>query len=78
MPEIDFAPFWDARKATLPEHLRLEDTPWDLGLTPSKQNWFRRTGEAIMMHKDWACFKNGYNDYFRCRDNRKGLRPSQP
>ena len=77
-PEIDFAPFWDARKATLPEHLRLEDTPWDLGLTPSKQNWFRRPGETIMMHKDWACFKNGYNDYFRCRDNRKGSRPSQP
>lgn len=68
-PEIDFALFWEARKAALPDHLRLEDTPWDPGLCPQKQNWFRLTGETIMMHKDWDCFKNGYNTYFRNRSS---------
>jgi len=40
---------WDARRAHLPPHLRLEDTPTDPGLCPTKQNWFLETGEVILI-----------------------------
>lgn len=52
--------FWDARKDCLPERLRLEDNPYDPGVHESKQNWFRRTGEVVMMDLDWPCFDNGF------------------
>jgi hypothetical protein len=58
--EKDFSLFWDARKKFLPEELRLEDNPTDCGLKPDKQNHYRLTGEAIMMHVDWACFENDF------------------
>lgn len=44
---------WEARRQHLPEYLRLEDCPGDPGLVPLKQNWFRETGEIIMMYRDW-------------------------
>lgn len=53
--------FWDIRRAVLPAHLRLEENAFDVGLRPEKQNWYRTTGEVIMMDRDWACFKNGYS-----------------
>ena len=53
--------FWQARRESLPLHLRLEDTPRDPGVHPSKQNHFRLTGEVIMMDGDWPCFANRYN-----------------
>jgi hypothetical protein len=44
---------WDIRRHTLPGHLRLEDNPYDLGLVPTKQNWYRETGEVHYLHHDW-------------------------
>ena len=59
----DLEMFWRMRKEFLPKHLRLEDNPKDVGLKPTKQNHYRHTGEVIMMHKDWDCFQNSYNDF---------------
>lgn len=59
--------FWKARKAMIPERLRLEDTPTDLGVKPEKQNHYRLTGQVIMMDVDWSCFRNDYNDGVRTR-----------
>jgi len=55
-----FNHFWDMRKECLPENLRLEDNPGDGGLCPDKQNHYLKTGQVIMMNKDWDCFKNDY------------------
>jgi len=52
--------FWDCRKAALPEYLRLEDTAGDPGVSPVKQNWYRETGQVILMDREWSCFKNDY------------------
>jgi hypothetical protein len=54
--------FWEARVRNLPEHLRLEHTPHDLGVHPTKQDHYRLTGEVIMMDREWPCFRNAYND----------------
>lgn len=53
--------FWQARREALPAHLRLENTPRDPGVHPSKQNHYRLTGEVIMMDQEWPCFTNRYN-----------------
>ncbi len=58
-----FQLFWDMRKECLPEHLRLEDNPYDPGLTKDKQNHYRLTGEVIMMNREWSCFENQFNNY---------------
>lgn len=55
-----FPLLWDARRAHLPEHLRLEDCPNDPGLAPVKQNWFRETGEIILMFRDFE--PSGFDD----------------
>lgn len=55
--------FLEARQASLPKHLILEDNPADCGLKPVKQNWYLSTGQVIMMDKDWPCFKNEFNDF---------------
>ena len=60
--ERSFDEFWRAREATLPKHLRVEDTPSDPGCVPVKQNWYRTTGQPIMMHRDYECFANPFND----------------
>jgi hypothetical protein len=52
--------FWDARAACLPERLLLEKNPYDLGVHETKQNWFRNTGECVMMDGDWPCFANRF------------------
>ncbi len=57
-----FESFWAARKAFLPEHLRLEDNPADCGLKPAKQNHYLKTGQPVMMDKEWPCFRNDFND----------------
>lgn len=54
--------FWQMRKECLPQHLRLEDNPGDPGLSKEKQNHYRLTGQVIMMHKEWECFENDFND----------------
>ena len=61
-PGRDFREFWDARRECLPEHLRLENNPADVGVKPLKQNHYRLTGQVIMMDREWPCFKNDYND----------------
>src|SRR5712664_812772 len=60
-PGRDFSEFWDARREYLPEHLRLEDNPSDVGVKPPKQNHYRETGQVIMLDREWPCFKNDYN-----------------
>jgi hypothetical protein len=61
-PGRDFSEFWAARREYLPEHLRLEDNPADVGVKPIKQNHYRETGQVVMMSEEWPCFKNDYND----------------
>jgi Alpha-glutamyl/putrescinyl thymine pyrophosphorylase clade 2 len=60
-PDEDLSPFWAARAAALPQHLRLEDMPCDPGCVPRKQNHYRLTGQVIMMHRDWPEFRNDLN-----------------
>lgn len=56
-----FDVIWDARRVALPERLRLEDQPYDPGLSPVKQNWYlQHSGEVINMTEDWECFRNGF------------------
>ena len=57
-----FQDFWEARQEYLPIELRIEDCPTDLGLHKTKQNWYRLTGEVIMMDNEYDCFTNGYLD----------------
>lgn len=59
-PEEDFSLFWRMRQQTLPQSLRLEDSPGDPGVKPEKQNHYRLTGQVIMMDTDWPCFANSY------------------
>ena len=59
-PAEDYIDLWMARKERLPAHLRLEDSPNDPGLCPTKQNHYRNTGQVIMMDKDWGCFENDF------------------
>jgi hypothetical protein len=56
---IDFNNFWEARKEYLPQHFRLEDNPNDPGLVSIKQNWYRTTGEVIMLENEYECFEHG-------------------
>lgn len=42
---------WKIRQDTLPVELRLEDQPYDPGLVPVKQNWYRETGEMHYLHQ---------------------------
>lgn len=55
-----FGLIWEARRAALPPRLRLEDQPYDPGLTPVKQNWYLQTGQVINMSEDWGCFRNEF------------------
>lgn len=63
--QFDF--FWLIRNKHLPFELRLEDNDWDVGLKPLKQNWFRESGQVVMMDYFWDCFANGYER--ECRKN---------
>lgn len=66
---VDFTVFWEARKEHLPLELRCEDhTTTVKGLCSAKQNWFRETGQLVMMDIDDKTFvnnltknKNGYS-----------------
>ena len=48
----DFSIFWQAREKYLPQELRLEDNILDKGLCREKQNYYRKTGEVIMMESE--------------------------
>lgn len=59
-----FQILWDARSKALPIELRLEDNPLDPGVAPIKQNWYRETGEILMMDSmfpDMSSFN--FHDY---------------
>jgi Alpha-glutamyl/putrescinyl thymine pyrophosphorylase clade 2 len=70
-----FGVIWDARKAALPDHLRLEAMPGDPGLKPVKQNHYRETGQVPLLghEPEWAdmwsdfdeAVKNGTLGVFR-------------
>lgn len=47
---LDLQVLWDIRRNTLPQWARLEDNPFDPGLAPIKQNWYRETGEIHYLH----------------------------
>ena len=51
-PKEDFSIFWDSRKKYLSSELRLEDNILDKGLCKQKQNYYRKTGEVIMMESE--------------------------
>lgn len=53
--------FWDCREDCQPKHLLLEFCPRDPGLVPDKQNWYRNTGQVIMMSKRWPEFDNPFD-----------------
>ena len=55
-----FGVLWEARRRDLPENLRLEDNPNDPGAVPVKQNHYLRTGEVIMMERDYPDMENGF------------------
>lgn len=55
-----FGIIWDARRAALPDRLRLECSPYDPGLAPVKQNWYLQTGQVINMTEEWPCFQNDF------------------
>jgi len=64
-PEENLDVFWEARKACLPDYLRLEDNPTDPGVVPIKQNHYLQTGEVIMMDRDFPKYANTLNDNIR-------------
>lgn len=68
-----FGLIWEARARALPERLRLEDQPFDPGLSPVKQNWYRQTGQVINMTEEWPCFQNGFETMIEKHEF--GLRP---
>jgi hypothetical protein len=55
------APFWQARHDSLPAWMRLEDSPYDPGCVPVKQNWYRTTGEIPVMGHDDPVFWSGFD-----------------
>lgn len=57
----NFDVFWEAREKELPPELLIEKTPSDPGLVPYKQNWYRETGEVIMMDHFDPVFANHWN-----------------
>lgn len=75
-PGEDLSPFWAARLAKLPAHLRLEDNPYDPGCRPAKQNHYRTTGEVIMMERDYPQYVNGFSR--AVEDGAWGRRPGYP
>lgn len=55
-----FEILWETRKKDLPTHLRLEDNPNDPGLAPVKQNHYLKTGQVIMMSRDYEDMPNDF------------------
>jgi hypothetical protein len=65
-------PFWEARNRYLPRALRLEDSPYDPGCVPVKQNHYRETGQVpVIGHWDTALWSSFDTDV---RGGRYGLR----
>lgn len=60
---------WDIRRRDLPTYLRLEDSPFDPGVAPIKQNHYLETGIPIHLGKDWSDMDDGFleSDNFSLR-----------
>jgi hypothetical protein len=56
----DLSIFWEARSESLPDYLRLEDNPYDPGVSSVKQNHYLLTGEVIMMERDYPQYSNEF------------------
>lgn len=67
----EFDLFWKMREECLPKYLRLESNPNDPGLCKEKQNWYRLTGQPIMMSRDFPCFDNPFDQ--KCWQETQGL-----
>tara|TARA_R110002020_G_scaffold329319_1_gene545155 strand:- start:1007 stop:2128 length:1122 start_codon:yes stop_codon:yes gene_type:complete len=52
---------WKIRDENLPDYLLKEKSVNDPGYSKVKQNWFRNTGEVIMMDQDFKHFENNFN-----------------
>lgn len=70
-----FGVLWDARREALPARLRLEDRPFDPGLHPVKQNWYRLHGQVIAMEPDWPELTDGFEAKVRAQDFGRRPRP---
>jgi len=57
----EFDILWKIRDENLPDYLLTEKDDNDPGFSKAKQNWFRHTGEVIMMDKEFAYFENNFN-----------------
>jgi len=68
-----FDVLWEARQRDLPRYLRLEDSPYDPGLCPEKQNLYRETGTPPMMQFDYPDMATSFNldIYLGARPRRK-------
>jgi amino acid-DNA transferase-like protein len=55
-------PIWEARAASLPEWARLEQRPFDPGLSPVKQNHYLDTGQTVMMGHYWPALWSDLDD----------------
>lgn len=59
--------FWNARRQALPGYLRLEDSPYDPGLHPAKQNHYRLTGQTVTLGIEdpelWSEFDQAVADH---------------
>jgi hypothetical protein len=69
-----FGVLWESRVAALPQHLRLETSPYDPGLSPVKQNWYLTTGQVINMSED-ACFRNDFEKAVAAQEFGRRPRP---
>lgn len=56
-----FQVLWDARRRDLPWHLRIEDVPYDPGLTAVKQNHYLETGEVVNMWREFPDMKSSFD-----------------
>lgn len=58
----EFDILWQARADALPEWARLEDNPYDPGLSPVKQNHYLLTGETVMMGHVWPAYWSDFDE----------------
>lgn len=54
---------WQIRQDTLPSFLRVEDNPDDPGLSRIKQNYYRETGEIILLGREWPGMRCSLDDH---------------
>jgi hypothetical protein len=73
-PEIDFSIFWEMREDSVHPYLLQEMNPAYPGLDKTTQNWYRQTGQVILMDLDWECFTNDFVHNYASYKNRPDMR----